>query len=350
MYASPSPSVSASNRTIDLRSDTVTQPSAGMRAAMAAADVGDDVYGEDPTVLQLESRMADLFGKEAAILMPSGTQSNLAALLCHCARGEEVIVGDRYHAFKYEAGGASVLGGIVACPLPTNATGGLNAAQVEAAVKPDDSHFAITRLLSLENTVSGYVQPLESIDALCAIARRHGLSLHLDGARVWNAAIALEESLVRIAEPFDTVSACLSKGLGAPAGTVLVGNRALIDKARRVRKMLGGGMRQVGLLAAAGLYALDHNYPRMAEDHENAAAFASGLAGIDALDVQAGPTNMVFLAPHEGDRHRLVEHLSGQGIRIGAPAEKIRVVFHHDVSRADVDRAIEGVHSYYDAA
>ncbi len=350
MYASASPSPSISNRTIDLRSDTVTQPSAGMRAAMAAADVGDDVYGEDPTVLQLENRAADLFGKEAAVLMPSGTQSNLAALLSHCARGEEVIVGDRYHAFKYEAGGASALGGIVACPLPTNETGGLDAGQVAAAIKPDDSHFAVTRLLSLENTVSGYVQSLESIDALCAIARTHGLSLHLDGARVWNAAAALGESLARIAEPFDTVSACLSKGLGAPAGTVLVGHRDLIAKARRARKMLGGGMRQAGLLAACGLYALDHNYPRLSEDHENAAAFAGGLTGIDALNVEAGPTNMVFLAPRESDRLPLVDHLAGLGIRIGAPAEKIRVVFHHDVSREDVVRAIEGVQSYYDAA
>lgn len=350
MYASPSPSTPVSNHTIDLRSDTVTQPSAGMRAAMAAADVGDDVYGEDPTVLRLEDRAAELFGKEAAVLMPSGTQSNLAALLSHCARGEEVIVGDRYHAFKYEAGGASVLGGIVACPLPTNETGGLEPDQVAAAVKPDDSHFAMTRLLSLENTVSGYVQSLDSIDALCAVARAHGLSLHLDGARVWNAAIALDESLARIAGPFDTVSACLSKGLGAPAGTVLVGHRDLIDKARRVRKMLGGGMRQVGLLAACGLYALDHNYPRLAEDHKNAAAFARGLAGIDGLDVETGPTNMVFLAPRESDRLALIEHLAGRGIRIGAPAEKIRVVFHHDVTRADVERAIEGVQTYYDAA
>jgi len=335
------------NRIIDLRSDTVTQPSAGMRKAMAEAEVGDDVYGEDPTVTALEERVSDLFGKEDAVFMASGTQSNLAALLCHCGRGEEFIVGDSYHAFKYEAGGASALGGIVACPLRPDDSGGLRPDDVVAAVKPDDSHFPITRLLSLENTVSGQAQSLESIGALCAVARSHGLSLHLDGARVWNAAAALKTPLAEIARPFDSVSACLSKGLGAPAGTVLVGAKDFVAKARRVRKMLGGGMRQAGILAACGLYALDHTLPRLEEDHRKARMLVEGLRGLAGLVVIPGDTNMMFLQPDERDRAALVEHLAGEGIRLGSPAERIRVVMHLDVAAEDVARVVDAIRRYY---
>lgn len=335
------------NRMIDLRSDTVTQPSFGMRKAMAEAEVGDDVYGEDPTIMALEDRVASLLGKEAGLLMPTGTQSNLAALLTHCARGEEYIVGNEYHAFKYEAGGASVLGGIVPCALPLDENGGLDPADVEASIKPDDSHFAMTRLLSLENTVSGQVQQLDHIDALCAIARKYGLATHLDGARIWNAATALGVDLETVAKPFDTISSCLSKGLGTPACSILSGPRDFIDKARRLRKMLGGGMRQAGILAACGLYALEHHFPRLGEDHENARALAKGLGGLDGLNVHVGDTNMLFLEPVDNDPAALVDHLAGQGILIGGAAPKIRCVLHMDVSNDDVGRVVEGVRSYY---
>lgn len=348
MYQGMKSATPASNRVIDLRSDTVTQPSAGMRKAMADAEVGDDVYGEDPTVTALEERVAFLLGKEAGVLMPTGTQSNLAALLCHCARGEEYIVGNQYHAFKYEAGGASALGGIVACALPLDENGGVRPADVAASIKPDDSHFAITRLLSLENTVSGQVQKLERIDELCAIARAHGLSTHLDGARIWNAATALGVDLATVAAPFDTISSCLSKGLGAPACSVLSGPKDFIDKARRVRKMVGGGMRQVGILAACGLYALDHHLPRLGEDHDHARALARGLVGIDGLNVHAGDTNMLFLEPVGNDPSALVDHLAGEGILIGAPADRIRVVMHMDVADTDVPRIVDGIQGYYE--
>ena len=348
MYQGMTAARTAHNRMIDLRSDTVTQPSAGMRKAMAEADVGDDVYGEDPTIIALEERVAGLLGKEAGLLMPTGTQSNLAALLSHCGRGEEFIVGDCYHAFKYEAGGASALGGIVACALPVDDNGGLHPDQVAAGIKPDDSHFAITRLLSLENTVSGQVQKLDRIGELCAVARKNGLSTHLDGARIWNAATALKTNLADVAKPFDSVSSCLSKGLGTPACSVLSGEKDFIDKARRARKMLGGGMRQAGILAACGLYALDHHFPRLGDDHENAAALARGLEGIPGLKIHAGDTNMVFLEPVDNDPAALVAHLAGEGILIGPPAQKIRLVTHMDVSSEDMARVVDSVQKFYE--
>ena len=263
----------------DFRSDTVTRPSPGMRAAMANAEVGDDVFRDDPTVTRLEARMAALFGKEAGLFVPSGTQSNLIALMVHCERGDEYIVGQMAHCYRWEAGGAAVLGSIQPQPLTNQADGTLLLADIEQAIKPDDSHFARTRLLALENTIGGRALPLSYIDAATAVARRHGLACHLDGARVFNAAQALGVPVDVVAQPFDTVSVCLSKGLGAPVGSVLVGSAALIEKGRRLRKMLGGGLRQTGILAAAGLYALDHNVERLADDHANARALAcSGIA------------------------------------------------------------------------
>jgi threonine aldolase len=262
---------------IDLRSDTVTQPSPAMRDAMARAEVGDDVFGDDPTVNRLQDECARRFGKEAGLLFPTGTQSNLAALMAHCQRGEEAIVGQEAHTYRYEAGGMAVLGSIQPQPIQNRPDGTLDLAEVEAAIKPNDPHFAVTRLLALENTIGGKVLPREYLADAVALARRRGLATHLDGARVFNAAMKLGTPVDELCAGIDTVSVCLSKGLGTPAGTVLVGRRDLIERARRVRKMLGGTMRQAGIIAAAGLYALEHNVERLAQDHANAQRLAKGL-------------------------------------------------------------------------
>src|SRR6185503_14294862 len=293
---------------IDLRSDTVTQPSRGMREAMACAVVGDDVFGDDPTVNRLQEEMARLFGMQAALFFPSGTQSNLSAIMAHCQRGEEVIVGQEAHTYRYEAGGAAVLGSIQPQPLANRPDGTLDLADVEAAIKPDDSHFAITRLIALENTIGGKVLSRQYMADAIALARRRKLATHLDGARVFNAAVKLGMPVDKLCEGFDTVSVCLSKGLGTPAGTVLVGRRDVIDRARRVRKMLGGTMRQVGILAAAGLYALEHNVDRLAEDHANAERLARGLAAL-GLKVDPVQTNMVFVTVPKESAAALRKHL-----------------------------------------
>lgn len=250
---------------IDLRSDTVTQPTPGMRDAMASAPSGDDVYGEDPSVNHLEAELAKRLGFAAALFVPTGTMSNLLALMAHCERGEEYIVGQQAHTYKYEGGGAAVLGSIQPQPLEVQADGSLDLAQVAEAIKPDDFHFARTRLLALENTMQGKVLPISYLAAARAFTREHGLALHLDGARLYNAAVKLGVDAREITQHFDSVSVCLSKGLGAPVGSVLCGSSALIAKARRLRKMVGGGMRQAGSLAAAGLYALTirwHAWPK----------------------------------------------------------------------------------------
>src|SRR6188508_2445308 len=293
---------------IDLRSDTVTRPGPGMRAAMAAADVGDDVFGDDPTVNRLQEVAAARFGMEAGLFFPSGTQSNLAALMAHCQRGEEVIVGQEAHTYRYEAGGMAVLGSIQPQPLANLPDGSLDLAMVEGAIKPDDSHFAITRLLALENTIGGKVLSRQYMADAIALARRRNLSLHLDGARIFNAAVKLGMPVKQLCEGFDTVSVCLSKGLGTPAGTVLVGKKDVIDRARRIRKMLGGTMRQVGILGAAGLYALEHNVDRLAEDHANAERLARGLAAL-GLPVDPVQTNMVFVQIPKEQAAALRKHL-----------------------------------------
>src|SRR3954468_23513751 len=269
---------------IDLRSDTVTQPSQGMRDAMARAEVGDDVFADDPTVNRLQDECAQRFGMEAGLFFPSGTQSNLAALMSHCARGEEVIVGQEAHTYRFEGGGMAVLGSIQPQPLQNRPDGTLDLAEVEAAIKPDDAHFAVTRLLALENTISGKVLSRAYLADALALARRRKLATHLDGARIFNAVVKLGTPARDLCAGFDSVSVCLSKGLGTPAGTVLVGSRPLIERAHRLRKMLGGGMRQAGILAAAGLHALQHNVERLAEDHANAERLAKGLA-LAALEV-----------------------------------------------------------------
>jgi threonine aldolase len=323
---------------IDLRSDTVTQPSPGMRRAMADAPVGDDVFGDDPTVNRLQSVCAERFGMDAGLFFPSGTQSNLAALMAHCARGEEVIVGQEAHTYRYEAGGMAVLGSIQPQPLQNKPDGSLDLGEVEAAIKPDDSHFAMTKLVALENTIGGKVLPRAYLADAVVMARRRTLSLHLDGARVFNAAVKLGVPVGQLCEGFDTVSVCLSKGLGTPAGTVLVGRREIIHRARRVRKMLGGAMRQAGVLAAAGLYALEHNVDRLADDHANAERLARGLASL-GLTVEPVQTNMVFLRVPEDSAAALKAHLDSRGVST-LPAPKLRLVTHLDVDADGIDQAV----------
>ena len=347
-YAQVNEAHSRSNTICDLRSDTVTRPCQGMRRAMTEAEVGDDVYGDDPSVIRLEEEVADRLGKEAGLFVPSGTQSNLAACMAHCGRGEEIILGGDYHVFHDEAKGTSVLGSISLHPLAVSADGAVEAEEVAAAVQSDDSHYAITRLLSLENTVSGRAVPLERIAAPVAVARKNGLSVHLDGARFFNAVTALGCAPDDLAGYADTVSVCLSKGLGAPVGSVLVGSKDLIARAHRVRKMLGGGMRQAGVLAAAGLFALDEVLPRLADDHARAEALATALVDMQAGDVSQA-TNMVFLTPRDGDASALHAHMAGQGVLIGGQSPCIRMVLHRDVTDDDLGKVISGFRSYFGA-
>jgi threonine aldolase len=336
---------------IDLRSDTVTLPSEAMRAAMARAEVGDDVYGEDPTVNRLEALVAEQLGKEAALYVATGTQSNLIGLMSHCERGDEYIVGQQAHTYKYEGGGAAVLGSIQPQPLENEPDGSLDLERVAVAIKPNDPHFARTRLLALENTIGGKVLPLDYLAQAEALARSRGLAMHLDGARLFNAVVKLGVPASRIARHFDTVSVCLSKGLGAPVGSVLVGPAALMERARRWRKVLGGGMRQAGLMAAAGIHALEHNVQRLAEDHANARALAEALQGIAGVRVDPGAvqTNMVFmhLAPEQAAALR--DWLAERGMRINAGAV-VRLVTHLDVDAAGVAAFADAVRAYFERA
>jgi threonine aldolase len=309
-----------------------------MREAMARAEVGDDVFGDDPTVNRLQETCAERFGMEAGLFFPSGTQSNCAALMAHCQRGEEVIVGQEAHTYHYEAGGMAVLGSIQPQPLNNRPDGTLDLAEVEAAIKPDDAHFAITRLLALENTIGGKVLSRAYMADALALARRRKLSTHLDGARIFNASVKLGMPVKELCAGFDTVSVCLSKGLGTPAGTVLVGRKDVLQRARRIRKMLGGTMRQVGILAAAGIYALEHNVERMAEDHANAERLAKGLAGL-GLKVDPVQTNMVFAAIPSGAVDGLRAHLEANGVK-ALVGPRLRLVTHLDVDRAGIERAL----------
>jgi threonine aldolase len=336
---------------IDLRSDTVTLPGEGMRAAMARAEVGDDVYGEDPTVNRLEALVAERLGKEAAIYVATGTQSNLIGLMSHCERGDEYIVGQQAHTYKYEGGGAAVLGSIQPQPLENEPDGTLDLGRVAAAIKPDDSHFARTRLLALENTIGGKVLPLAYLAEAEALARSRGLAMHLDGARLFNAVVKLGVPASDIARHFDTVSVCLSKGLGAPVGSVLVGPKALVDRARRWRKVLGGGMRQAGLMAAAGIHALEHNVERLADDHANARALALALQGIPGVQVdpEAVQTNMVFMHVRPELAVPLRDWLAARGMRINAGAV-VRLVTHLDVDDRDMAAFADAVRGFFEQA
>jgi len=315
-----------------------------MRRAMLEAELGDDVFGDDPTVNRLQARAAELFGFDSALFFPSGTQSNLAALMSHCQRGEEVILGQEAHSYRYEAGGAAVLGSIQPQAIANRPDGTLDLAEVEAAVKPDDPHFARTRLLALENTIGGRVLSRKYIVEALGLAGRKKLGTHLDGARIFNAAVHLGTSVRDLCAGFDSVSACLSKGLGAPAGTVLLGKAEFISKARRARKILGGGMRQAGILAAAGLYALENNVERLADDHRNAVRLAEGLRALDLpVEVQ---TNMVFVRPPPDRVQGLVEYLKARGV-LALPAPRMRLVTHLDVDAAGVEHALAAFESYF---
>ncbi len=337
---------------IDLRSDTVTQPTPEMRQAMATASVGDDVFGDDPTVNALQEMAADLMGKEAALFVPSGTMGNLAALLAHCQRGDEVIIGNRNHSFLFEAGGLSALGGIHSCQLQNQPDGSLRPSEIESAIRPDDPHDPITRLVCLENThnrCGGTVQTPGVTRAMAEVTHRHGLKVHLDGARLFNAAAALGVSAKELAEPADSVTFCLSKGLCAPVGSVLCGDREFIRRAHRARKMLGGGMRQAGVLAAAGIVALRKMTVRLSEDHRRARQLAEGLQTNRHLQLTMGmpATNMVFfdLGPEVQKSTAEIEHeMRSRGILVHASAPRqFRLVTHYWIDDEAVSKTISAL-------
>ncbi|BEP66115.1 MULTISPECIES: low-specificity L-threonine aldolase [unclassified Variovorax] len=345
---------------VDLRSDTVTQPTPAMREAMAAAPLGDDVFGTDPSVNALQEKIAALLGFEAALFVPTGTQSNLCAILSHCGRGDEYIVGQQAHAYRWEGGGAAVFGSVQPQPLDHAPDGTLPLAQIEAAVKPDDAHFARTKLLALENTLGGKLLPFEYVQAATDLAKSKGLQRHLDGARLFNAATAqaalnkrtdIRAEARRIAQCFDSVSVCFSKGLGAPIGSTLVGSREFIARAHRIRKMAGGGMRQAGLLAAAASHALDHHIDRLADDHALAQRLAQGLKGIEGLKVEAPHTNIVFVdltGAAQARSAELLASLNQQGI-LATGLYRLRFVTHLDVDAAGVDRAVAAIRGFFKA-
>ncbi|WP_281212288.1 low-specificity L-threonine aldolase [Shewanella insulae] len=328
---------------IDFRSDTVTQPTAAMRRAMADAQVGDDVYGDDPSVNRLEAMTAERYGFDSALFTSSGTQANLLALMSHCERGDEYLCGQQAHNYKFEGGGAAVLGSIQPQPLTNQADGSILLADIEAAIKPDDFHFARTRLLSLENTIGGKVLPQSYLAEAQALAFNKRLKIHLDGARIANAAVAQNLDIADITQYFDSVSICLSKGLCAPVGSLLLGDERLINKARRWRKMLGGGMRQAGILAVAGEIALNEQVSRLAVDHENARYLAEQLSSLDEFEVDLGEvqTNMLFARVAEGVAiDKLAESLKASGILI-SPGKTLRLVTHADIGREDIDLFID---------
>ena len=335
--------------TIDLRSDTITHPTPAMRTAMARAEVGDDVFGDDPTVNRLQEMAAERFGKEAALFVASGTMGNLVALLTHCARGEEIIMGHLAHTFLNEQGGTAALGGIHTRTVPNQPDGTLDLAQVAAAIRGDDDHYPITRVICLENTQNrcgGTVLDAAYTQAAGDLGRRHGLRLHIDGARIFNAAAALGIDVRELTAPADSVSFCLSKGLAAPVGSIVVGSHAFIARARRNRKVVGGGMRQAGVLAAAGIVALEEMVDRLAEDHANARLLAEGLAQLPglAVDLKRVQTNIVYFDLLRPDMTpaQLAGALAARGVRLlpaGGPS--LRAVTHYQVNRTDIEHALD---------
>jgi len=344
-------------RFVDLRSDTVTQPTAGMREAMMSAPLGDDVLGDDPSVMHLQEKIADMLGFEAALFMPTGTQSNLCGILAHCQRGDEYIVGQKAHTYLWEGGGAAVLGSVQPQPLNHQADGSISLEDIESAIKPDDAHFARTRLLALENTIGGKLMPMSYIEQATQFARSKGLSTHLDGARLFNAAVAqavqrgtdARKEAKAIASCFDSVSVCFSKGLGTPVGSALCGSKDFIYRAHRIRKMAGGGMRQAGLLAAAASYALDHHIDRLDEDHALMRDLASGLAGIPGVHMESPHTNILFIELSGSARDRaagLLEHLRSHGI-LATGLYRLRFVTHLDVNAAGIQQAVKVIREYF---
>ncbi len=340
---------------IDLRSDTVTQPTQAMREAMAQAPVGDDVYGEDPSVNRLQEMAAARLGKEAALFVPSGTMGNLAAILAHCTRGDEVILGNKAHTFLFEAGGISALGGIHSCQIPNQEDGTLAMDDILGAIRPDDEHQPVTRLVTLENThnrCGGVVLNVAYTRAVGDLVREHGLRLHLDGARLFNAAAAQGIDAKMLVEPVDSVTFCLSKGLCAPVGSVLCGSRDFIRRAHRIRKQLGGGMRQAGVLAAAGIVALETMVDRLSEDHKRAHSLAQGLAQIPGLVLDPGTpyTNMVFLSLADdtqiGTASQVAQRLADHGVKVGVVgARRFRLVTHYWIDDDAVAQAISAFRS-----
>ncbi|BHH84726.1 low-specificity L-threonine aldolase [Desulforhopalus sp. 52FAK] len=333
-------------KVIDLRSDTVTKPSEKMRDAMLGAPVGDDVYGDDPTVNSLQDTMARLTGFDASLFTASGTQANLIGIMSHCGRGDEYIVGQQAHTYKYEAGGAAVLGSIQPQPIEFEKDSTLDLIKVEEKIKPDDVHFAKTRLLCLENTQNGKSLPLSYIEEASAFCKKQGLKIHLDGARLFNAVVEQQCEIHTITQHFDSVSICLSKGLGAPVGSILCGSTTFIDQARRWRKMVGGGMRQAGLLAAAGTYALKNNIERLAEDHNNATLLSDGLKNIDGITVDSVATNMVFCRLEQAVARELEIYLARHNILISA-GPTTRLVTHLDVDTSDVTYLLSKVTDFF---
>ena len=343
--------------TIDLRSDTVTQPTPAMREAMMSAPLGDDVFGDDPTVNALQEKIAALLGFEAALFVPTGTQSNFCAILSHCQRGDEYIVGQMAHAYRWEGGGAAVFGSVQPQPLEHQPDGTLALADIEAAIKPDDAHFAHTRMLTLENTWGGKLLPFAYVKQATELAERKGLTRHLDGARLFNAAVAQAaangtdpyDEARQIAQCFDSVSVCFSKGLGAPAGSALCGSKALIARAHRIRKMAGGGMRQAGVLAAAAAYALDNNVMRLAQDHALAQRLSQGLVAIADLVVDAPQTNILFVdltGTAKARSAELMTYLKARGVRVTG-LYRLRFVTHMDVDAKGVDLAAAAVRDFF---
>lgn len=334
---------------LDLRSDTVTKPTDAMRRAMAAAEVGDDVYGEDPTVNRLEALAAEMLGKEAAVLVPSGTMGNLISLLAHCARGDEVILGDQAHIMHYEQGGIAQVGGIMPRIVRNDVDGTMDLDEIEAAIRGDDEHYPVTRLIALENThnrCGGRVLPVAYMDAVGRLAHRRGLRLHVDGARIWNAAVAQKVTPARLLQEADSVSACLSKGLAAPVGSVVAGSVEFVRRARRSRKVLGGGMRQAGVIAAAGIVALTTMMERLADDHANARRLAAGLAEIDGVRVDPGSveSNMLIVTvTREGvDADQVAASLAERGVLLNSlDARRIRVVTNYHIEANDVEQILD---------
>ena len=344
-------------RSVDLRSDTVTQPTLVMRAAMHDAPLGDDVFASDPSVNALQEKIAAMLGFEAALFVPTGTQSNLCAVLAHCQRGDEYIVGQMAHAYRWEGGGAAVFGSVQPQPLAHQLDGTLALSDIEAAIKPDDAHFARTRLLTLENTLGGKLLPFNYVKAATDLAKSKGLSRHLDGARLFNAAVAqavqtganAAHETRRIAQCFDSVSVCFSKGLGAPVGSALCGSKDFIKRAHRIRKMAGGGMRQAGGLAAAATFALDHHIERLADDHALAKRLAAGLANIEGLTVEPPQTNIVFVdltGAAKAQSAALLAHLAENHI-LATGLYRLRFVTHLDVDASDIDKAVSVIQAFF---
>jgi len=348
-YESRVGALAPTTRRIDLRSDTVTHPTPAMREAMYRAEVGDDVYGEDPTVNQLEELAAERMGKEAAVFVPAGTMGNAIAILVHCRRGDEVLTGDRAHIYLYEVGGAARLNGSPIRAIPTLLDGTLNREKLASSFFGDDVHEARTGLLCLEDThnmCGGRVIASETLREMAAPARAHKLPVHMDGARIFNAAIALGVPVSALAAEVDSVMFCLSKGLSAPVGSILVGSSGFIAEARRIRKLLGGGMRQAGILAAAGIVALNEMVERLAEDHANARKLAEGLANIPgvAVDPSVVESNMVFFGAADGDNTRFVDAVAAEGVLLsGSDDGRIRAVTHYGISSEDIDAALATV-------